>query len=206
MKIISYAPFSGNKGMNVLSQNVLTELNKLVSLNIQDCNQPNFKFIPSSSSPTKVNLILAENTSPLWNFHYSGYKIAYAINESTLFPNKLFDNLLNNFDETWVPSKWQKDNFIKQGFPKEKLHIIPGGVNTNLFYPSNTPTLNKFRFIIIGKLEYRKSIIEIVSCFLHVFKNNKDVELLLLVDNVYIPSLKVEEELKKYNLIDPKIK
>jgi glycosyltransferase involved in cell wall biosynthesis len=81
-----------------------------------------------------VNIVLMEMDNHYYYDNYEGYKIAYCVWESTLFPQDFFNRLLT-FDEMWVPTKWQYDCIIKQGYPVEKVFIVPEGVDIETFVP-----------------------------------------------------------------------
>ena len=77
--------------------------------------------------------------------NYEGPKIAYNVWESTLQPQGYF-NKLKEFDEIWVPSKWQRDCTIAQGYdPEDKIKVVPEGVDVHTFYPDKDryPPINK---------------------------------------------------------------
>jgi glycosyltransferase involved in cell wall biosynthesis len=96
---------------------------------------------------------------------------------------------LNNYlelDELWVPTQWQKDISIKQGYPEDKIFVIPEGVDGTTFKPTSKPKKQgKFQFVIVGRWDYRKGIKESIEGFLKAFPDNPDVELLLNVENPY---------------------
>ena len=92
-------------------------------------------------------------------FFYSDYKklkIFYNVWEKTHYPVDFFVKLLEA-DQLWVPTKWQADLAIKQGYPKDKIKIVPEGIDPTIFYPENKSISDKFTFLILGKWEERKS-------------------------------------------------
>ena len=157
-----------------------------------------------------LNIVLCETNHHVFYDNYNGPKIAYNVWESTLQPKHFFDKLLE-FDELWVPSKWQKECTIKQGYPEENIKVVPEGVNHKIFFPEKTShelTKNGFTFFIAGRWDYRKSTKELIECFLDVFKNIDDVSLIVSIDNPFSgDGLKTtEERLKFYGLENDKIK
>ena len=153
------------------------------------------------------HIVLNETDHYMFYDNYKGYKIAYNVWESTLYPEQYFNKLLE-YDEFWVPSKWQKECAIKQGYPAHKIKIIREGVDRNTFFPIEQNKKDKFQFLLNGRWDYRKSTKEIIQSWLNVFKDNDKVELLLLVDNPYsIDGLNnTEERLEKFNLLSNNIK
>ena len=55
-----------------------------------------------------LNIVLCETNHHIFYDNYIGPKIAYNVWESTLQPEVFFNKLLE-YDEMWVPSKWQRD-------------------------------------------------------------------------------------------------
>jgi FkbM family methyltransferase len=149
-----------------------------------------------------IHIILAEHNSYYFYDDYDGYKIAYNVWESTRYPENFFNRLLM-FDEMWVPSQWQYDSLIEQGYPKEKIHIVPEGVDGDIFKPINElPKRDKFRFIHFGRWDYRKSTTEILKTFGETFKNNLNVELICCVENPYPydETRSTEDRINKYDI------
>ena len=132
-----------------------------------------------------VNIVLADMDNSYFYDNYDGYKIAYNVWESTRYPDKFFERL-SYFDEVWVPTHWQFDSLVEQGYPKEKISIVPEGVDVETFKPIEKFTKkDKFRFLLFGRWDYRKSTTEIIRTFGETFKDNDDVELIASVENPY---------------------
>ena len=132
-----------------------------------------------------VHIVLVEMNHYYFYEKYEGYKIAYCVWESTLFPDNFFNQLLT-FDEMWVPTQWQYDCLVAQGYPEEKLFIVPEGVDVETFKPiKKTPKKDKFRFLHFGRWDYRKGTTEILRTFAETFKDRDDVELIASVENPY---------------------
>ena len=160
-------------------------------------------FIPD------VNLVFAEVDHYLYYQDFYDKKIpkiAYTVWETTKLPTTFF-NKLQEFDELWVPSKWQKDCHIKQGYSEHKLKIVNEGVDSKLFTPVHLKN-DTIKFLMVGRWDYRKSTEDIIRTWINTFENNKDVELILSVDNFDNPQDKyksTEERLRAYKLQDKRI-
>jgi autotransporter strand-loop-strand O-heptosyltransferase len=159
-----------------------------------------------------LNLVLCETDHYIFYDEYQGPKIAYNVWESTLQPENFF-NQLKKFDEVWVPSKWQKECMIKQGFDENKIQIVPEGVDIDIFYPDDNLTCKytddgRFKFFLAGRWDYRKSTKEIIETFLKTFHKNEPIDLIISVDNPFSnDNVKTtEERLSKYGLVDERIK
>ena len=159
-----------------------------------------------------VNLILNETNHHFFYQDYKGPKIGYNVWESTLQPEHFF-NKWKEFDQLWVPSQWQADCTIKQGISKDKVKVVPEGVDINVFFPENVELLdeyndNKFKFLLFGRWDYRKSTKEIIETFLSTFSPDEDVEIVVSIDNRFsgdgIES--TEERLKHFGINDKRVK
>jgi autotransporter strand-loop-strand O-heptosyltransferase len=167
---------------------------------------------PSKNWNHDLNLILCETNHHFFYDSYSGPKIAYNVWESTLQPDGFFKKL-QEFDELWVPSKWQRDCTIEQGYDPKKIKVLPEGVDSKVFYPdpnvSHPMTSDgRFKIVLFGRWDYRKSIKEIIETFLKTFTNNEPVDLIISVDNPYSGDglETTENRLKHYGLEDERIK
>ena len=86
-----------------------------------------------------VHVVLCETNHYIFYDNYDGPRIAYNVWESTLQPEHFFKRL-SYFDELWVPSKWQKECTVKQGYPEEKIKVVPEGVDVHTFFPEDVNT------------------------------------------------------------------
>ena len=155
-----------------------------------------------------VNLVLAEVNHHYFYKNYENPKIAYTVWESTIYPEEFF-NKLKEYDQVWVPSKWQAKITEKQGIQPNKIKVIPEGVDSSVFYPEDLKYEDdKFRFLIFGRWDDRKSIRELIEAFKNVFGQSKKVELVISVDNIYsVDGMKsTEERLNFYNIDTSNIK
>lgn len=149
-----------------------------------------------------LNIVLAEANHHYFYNNYFGQKIAYTVWESTEYHNPFFEKL-KEYDQIWVPSRWQADITIKQGMPASKVKVVPEGVDSKVFYPENYKIAgNKFRFLIFGRWDNRKSTKEIIRAFKNLFGNNNKFELIISVeDNFNVDGLgSTRERLKHYDL------
>lgn len=141
------------------------------------------------------------------------FKIAYNVWESTRQPQFFFEQLLK-FDQLWVPSEWQRQVSIEQGFPADRVFVVPEAVDSKIFHPDTNNILpdeyknNRFKFIIFGRWDYRKATKEIIDTFLRTFDKSEPVDLIISVDNPYsVDGMKTtEERLEHYGFKDSRIK
>jgi autotransporter strand-loop-strand O-heptosyltransferase len=159
-----------------------------------------------------VNLVLEETDHNFFYDKYIGPKIAYNVWESTLQPEHFF-NKLKEYDQIWVPSQWQAECTIAQGMPADKVKVVPEGVDVNTFYPEDPKTVldyvdGRFKFILFGRWDYRKSTKEIIETFLKEFKPNEPVDLIVSIDNPFSGDghKTTEDRLQAYGFTDERIK
>lgn len=169
---------------------------------------------PEKEFSHDFNIVLNETNHHLYYEKYTGPKIAYNVWESTRQPKNFFDRLLT-FDEIWVPSKWQRECTIEQGADSNKVKVIPEGVDVDTFYPEQVELLEqyqdkRFKFLLMGRWDYRKSTKEIIETFLKTFSPDEPIDLVVSIDNMWGEEMDgfkdTEERLKNYGLIDPRIK
>ena len=149
-----------------------------------------------------VHIILNDMNNPYFYENYDGYKIGFCVYESTRYPDDFFKRLFY-FDEVYVPTQWQFDSLIEQGYPIEKIRIVTEGVDISIFKPESVPKdPDKFRFLLFGRWDYRKSITEIIKTFGETFKGNNKVELLCSVENPFPTdeTRSTEDRIKKYGI------
>jgi glycosyltransferase involved in cell wall biosynthesis len=157
-------------------ESYITDLDKsLLYQQILYNSEGNLENFPIYSDPSKefyqdFNLVLSETNHHIFYEKYSGPKIAYNVWESTLQPKEFFDQLLK-FHEIWVPSEWQRQCTIDQGADPEKVVVVPEGVDVHTFFPEVVDLLDdyndgRFKFLLMGRWDYRKSTKEIIETFL----------------------------------------
>ena len=121
----------------------------------------------------------------------------------------IFLKRLLYFDEMWVPTQWQFDSLVEQGYPIEKIHIVTEGVDIDIFKPKKTTKRHeKFRFLLFGRWDYRKSVTEIIRTFGETFKDNNNVELICSVENNFPTdeTRSTADRIKKYGVDYPNVK
>lgn len=156
-----------------------------------------------NDSNEKINLITAENNHYYFYDTYYGPKIAFTMWESDAY-NPHFLNVIKNYDSNIVLTKWQKECLVRQGLDENKIDIVHEGIDSDCF-PIQQEKSDKFKFFLAGKWGFRKSIKEIIECFLKTFQNINDVELHITVDNSYPTWIPTEERLKMHGLSSQKI-
>ena len=163
----------------------------------------NDEILDKDIGAPKINIVLNPVNHYYFFDTYIGPKIAYVVWETTLFPETFFNKLLE-FDQLWVPSQWQKDNAIKQGYPTKRIFIVPEGLDDDLFTINYEKPDNEFNFLLCGRWEYRKSTKEIIQTFLDTFDKNELVNLILNIDNQF-SKISTQDQLKQNGFNDPRL-
>ena len=225
--IVAHCSFIGHTGYANHTREFFTHLNKHIPVRVR-----NYTHVDDVSYLTQEqqDMIVNNNNELPWDigkpFNISDYKnplnivlnitnhpyfydkyntkpvIFYNVWESTRQPDNFFNKMLEA-NQFWCPSEWQKICTAEQGYPINKIKVVPEGINPSIFKPSKKYQRYNdgyFRFLLFGRWEHRKATTEIITTFLNTFKKNDKVKLVLSVDNDYaIDGMKsTEERLKHY--------
>jgi glycosyltransferase involved in cell wall biosynthesis len=157
-----------------------------------------------------INILISGGNSYNLLQNFGGVKIIFTVFESTKLPIDWIESL-NKCDYIFTASKWGKYVMVMNGINKNKIFVVPEGVNPLIYNPwgnkikeLNTPT---FKFLVVGKFEERKSYREILEAFSNTFSNNENVELFLKA-NSFVDAkanMELEELIKKYNMNNVKL-
>jgi autotransporter strand-loop-strand O-heptosyltransferase len=232
--VFGHTSFLGHTGYNNHAREFFTRLNKLVKVRIrnfthtsdisyltqeqknmlleQAWNYEPFRIgYPFDINQYKnvVNIVLNETHHHFFYDNYDRPYVFYNVWESTHQPEEFFKRILDA-DQFWVPSNWQRQCTIEQGYEKDRVKVVPEGVDSNIFNPNPVPNPfdpGIFTFLLAGRWDYRKSTKEIIQAFCNEFMKGEPVQLVCLVDNPF-PSdgmESTEERLEKYGFDDSRI-
>ena len=170
-----------------------------------------YKKYPSNFAPN-VNLVLCEINHHYYYESLARPKIGYIVWETTKYPQETLD-LFKTYNQIWVASEWQKECSIKQGLHKDLVKVIPEAVDSSIFKPDATATLpeyedDRFKFVVFGRWDYRKSTLELIESFLNEFDKDEPVDLVVSIDNPYANDdfETTEKRLHYYGFTDSRIK
>jgi len=237
-KILGHCSFLGHTGYANHSRNFFTTLNNYLPVRIhnfswwkeldhldlvhhrmlikQTWEEPPWEVgVPfyRAKSDKIISIVLMETNHYYYYDSYQDPVIGYNVWEATKQPQKFFDRW-NKFLQLWVPTEWQRQCTIEQGADPTKVKVVPEGVDGSKFFPGE-PELKlkeykdgRFKFMIFGRWDYRKSTTEMIRTFLETFNRNESVDLIISVDNPFpADGLKsTEERLKHHKLVDSRIK
>ncbi len=98
-------------------------------------------------------------------------------------PRKWIRPIRELVDEVWVVSRYVKSVYTDSGIDPEKLHVIPNGVNPEVFRPEDPAVKARdqglFRFLFVGGTIHRKGADILLETYLRTFTARDDVVLVI---------------------------
>ncbi len=98
-------------------------------------------------------------------------------------PRVWINQINQNVDELWVPSRFVRDIFVRCGVPAERVYVIPNGIDPNLFTPKGATSrpqgARRFVFLFVGGAIRRKGIDLLLDAYREAFEPGEDVTLLV---------------------------
>ncbi|MBK9272867.1 MAG: glycosyltransferase family 4 protein [Saprospiraceae bacterium] len=193
LKINYYGYFTSFGGYGIANLNWVCHLSRL-GVDVY----PHAKFIPLPGTPeyavltgeqrdilqkpfTRQRIGIIETTPFSFHLNKSKFKIANTMAESDEI-GEPWVNACNSMDMVVVPNEFQKRVFEKSGVTVP-VSVIRHGTWTEMFPYCERPQKSKFRFGIVGYLNDRKGVFELMKAFVSEFDNNEPVELYLKSSN-----------------------
>lgn len=116
------------------------------------------------------------------------------------FPEKWVEKS-GECDQLWVHSRWVKWNAVKSGIDKNRIKVIPHGIDEKIFRPAGKKyglsTDRSFKFLFVGATVFRKGIDILLKAFGMAFDTHDDV-CLVIKDNprdVFYSGIKHRDEI-----------
>jgi glycosyltransferase involved in cell wall biosynthesis len=136
-----------------------------------------------------------------------GEHIGFPIFELTEF-SKEEKLSMAHCDRLFVCSQWAKNVLIENNVKKpEDIHVVPLGVDTEIFKPAPKRIEDKTIFFNCGKWEVRKGHDVLIECFNAAFEPRDNVELWMMCDNPFIGQMNDQwKNLYKNSKLGHKIK
>lgn len=103
--------------------------------------------------------------------------IGYTPWESTEIDNTWVDEM-RKMDQIWATTYFVKEVYEKYEV-NDNIHLVPHGINPDIFKIEDRQLTNKFVFLHIGGPASRKGGQEVVNAFIEVFANEPDVWLVI---------------------------
>ena len=87
--------------------------------------------------------------------------------------------LRDRVDEIWAPSNYVKRVYERSGIAPGKIHVIPWGVEPDVYHPESPPllmpTTRRFLFLFVGGTIPRKGFDLVLDAYLSEFSKEDDV-------------------------------
>jgi len=190
-------------GYGVAGLNILKALQKKAEVSLFPIGEPQV-VNEEDANAVRSSMSIAKFYNPnapcikIWHQNQmaerigSGKFIGFPIFELDTFSN-LEKHHLQSCDELMVCSKWARDivrhnmdAYANGGFLLDQIHVVPLGVDAQLFPPAPVRQDDKTIFFNCGKWEKRKGHDVLIECFNRAFKEDDNVELWMMCDNPFI--------------------
>lgn len=115
----------------------------------------------------------------IMNKNSGDYKIGYTMLETTDVPKDWIEQI-NNLDELWVPSNFNKLTFEESGV-KIPIYVMPLGIDTEYLHPGIIPFDKhydmKYNFLSVGEWGERKNFLPLIQTFVDTFNYDEEIGL-----------------------------
>jgi glycosyltransferase involved in cell wall biosynthesis len=110
------------------------------------------------------------------------YRVGRTMYETDSIPDG-WRNFCEGMDEVWVPGAFNLQTFASAGVSRDRLHVLPGGIDTSAFHPEVEPLPIRerrgFNFLSVFEWIDRKGADVLLRAYLSEFKPGEDVALIL---------------------------
>ncbi len=184
MEIILQAPIN-NLGYGICGQNICYHLSQLADVILLPIGQVNIgdKSILDKLTPCINRAKTTDYVAPTVKIFHQ-HLLTERAGHGIYFGFPIFE--LNQFTEVEkismrapheiiVCSNWAK-GIVEREILNKPVHVVPLGVNTDIFYPGEEEH-KPYRFFNIGKTEVRKGHDVLIECFNRAFEKSDNVEL-----------------------------
>jgi len=183
--------FEGHTGCHIHTRSFFDAMGRYMPVLESDVQLPkrlsisedylNNEIIPKNKSVYNIAIVPIHQMDMLASS--PGIKIGYVVWESTSIPEDWMDSF-SHADILWTPSQWFKNILTSHNIDAHSIHVIPEGVNGNIFTPEGPQfqllnDIQAYKFLYVGKFEERKATPEMIVTFDYTFKDNPDVCLIL---------------------------
>jgi glycosyltransferase involved in cell wall biosynthesis len=91
--------------------------------------------------------------------------------------------MLRRVDEVWAYSRFVRDAYVEAGVPPERVHVVPLGVDPEVFRPEvspySLPPGPGVRFLFVGGTIFRKGIDVLLAAYARAFRPGDGVGLVI---------------------------
>ncbi len=116
-----------------------------------------------------------------YKFINTRYKFGMLVYETTQVPEHWVKEINENLDILFLPNEFNKKIFIDSGVKKDIIKVVPYGINQRIFNKGKKiiKKNKKFTYLCVCMPQKRKGIDILIKTFEKIFKNDKDVELII---------------------------
>ena len=154
------------------------------------------EFFPEANSPLALNqkcvnrplsqptdLVVRHQWPPDFNPPPVGHWVMIQPWEFGSIPLPWIEPMNEKLDEIWVPSSYVRKCYIQSGVNRDKVFVVPNGVDTALYSPEGAvypiASIKSFRFLFVGGTIHRKGIDLLLSAYRQSFTAQDDVCLVI---------------------------
>lgn len=134
-----------------------------------------------SRHPSRLDLTIRHHWPPDFQRPTRGKLAVIVPWEFAAIPRVWVREIERNVDELWVPSQFVRDVFVRAGVDKDRVHVIPNGIDGDLFAPDGASArpsgCRRFMFLFVGGAIARKGIDLLLQAYAQAFESGDDVTL-----------------------------
>ncbi len=131
----------------------------------------------------RADIHIRHQWPPNWNAPADGRWVLIQPWEYGCLPGEWVENVERFVDEVWAPSTFVRDLYIESGVSAGKVHVVPNGVDVDVFKPGlqpfDLPTARSFKFLFVGGTIHRKGIDILLKSYRASFGPDDDVVLVI---------------------------
>ncbi len=120
---------------------------------------------------------------PDWTPPPEGHWVVVQPWEFGSLPKAWLGPLCTAVDEVWAYSRHVRETYIQSGVPAERVHVVPLGVDTDLFHPGIEPyplqTRKRCKILFVGGTLHRKGFDALLQAYGQAFTAADDVCLVI---------------------------
>ena len=135
--------------------------------------------------PTRLDLTIRHHWPPDFRRPSRGKLAVILPWEYGAVPRVWVQQIEQNVDELWVPSRFVRDVFVRNGASADRVRVISNGVDTALFTPNGPASRPQgargFVFLFVGGAIRRKGVDLLLEAYQAAFDPGEEVSLLLVV-------------------------
>jgi glycosyltransferase involved in cell wall biosynthesis len=194
---------SGKSGYSKANREILKRLSSVVQVALG----PETIWEPSERDPEAIELWKKQQTiqvkpnAPRVTFippvvgRQTGYRVIYTMMETERVHRDMIGLMNANYDECWIPTRWNAETFKKSGL-KIQTHVIPLGIDPNIYGPglevgippSTLVTTasagaqespSGFLFCYVFQPTFRKGLETLLDAFEKAFSRDREAGLVL---------------------------